>query len=148
MIKIIIEDIKGEYKYKKVSILKNDEIVDRFRIDHRLATEEQLRAHPLYGVRVSYWKEEDREPYGKMPKGYDYFRDSHYGRCSECNKPLGIRSFAGMNNTTGEMYYRICKECRDKIEKGNASANFTDRSGDKKIILVLKEKETNHETKS
>lgn len=52
MIKILIEDVKGEYKYKKVSIVKNDEIIDRFRIDHRLATDVQIRAHPLYGVRV------------------------------------------------------------------------------------------------
>lgn len=52
MIKILIEDVKGEYKYKKVSIVKDDEIIDRFRIDHRLATDAQIRAHPLYGVRV------------------------------------------------------------------------------------------------
>ena len=52
MIKILIEDVKGEYKYKKISIVKNDTTVDRFRIDHRLATDTQIRAHPLYGVRV------------------------------------------------------------------------------------------------
>lgn len=52
MIKIIIEDVKGEYRYKKVSIVKNDETLDRFRIDHRLATDAQIRAHPLYGVRI------------------------------------------------------------------------------------------------
>lgn len=69
MIKIIIEDVKGEYKYKTVCILKDDIIVDRFRINHALATETQIRSHPLYGVRVGRWEKKKieikRKPQGK-----------------------------------------------------------------------------------
>ncbi len=53
MLNIEINEVRGEKKYKVVSLVdKSHATIDRFRVPAGLAQEERLVNHHLYGVRI------------------------------------------------------------------------------------------------
>lgn len=56
MLTIKFEEKLGEYKYKVVYIMYGNEVLDSFRVDRRLATEDRVRIHPRYEECLRNWE--------------------------------------------------------------------------------------------